>query len=113
MPIARGVQNKVLEAMAAGRPVVTTSLVNEGLGAQPEREILVANDAASTAHQITRLLASEQFREQIGRAGRGFVMGKFGWHHAVERVRAIEENLGPDQQRRLHRPGFPSGRNVL
>ena len=110
---AAGIQNKVLEAMAAGRPVVTTSLVNEGLGAQPEREILIANDAASTAHQITRLLASEQFREHIGGAGRRFVMGKFGWHHAVERVRAIEENLALDQQRRLHRPGFPSGRNVL
>ncbi len=110
---AAGIQNKVLEAMAAGRPVVTTSLVNEGLGAQPEHEILVADDAASTARQIARLLANEQFREHIGMAGRRFVSASFGWHHVVERVRAIEENLRTDQQRRPHRPGFPSGRNVL
>ncbi|NIV31315.1 MAG: glycosyltransferase, partial [Anaerolineae bacterium] len=49
---AAGIQNKVLEAMAAGRPVVTTSLVNDGLGAQPEREILVADDPTATAQQI-------------------------------------------------------------
>ena len=110
---AAGIQNKVLEAMAAGRPVVTTSLVNEGLGAQPEQEILVADDAAATAHQITRLLANEQFREHIGMAGRRFVSANFGWHHVVERMRAIEANLRTDQQRRPHRPGFPSGRNVL
>jgi len=110
---AAGIQNKVLEAMAAGRPVVTTSLVNEGLGAQPEREILVADDAASTARQIVRLLTNEPLREQIGRAGRQFVKGKFGWRHVVERMRTIERNLKRDQQRRIPHPGFPSGRNVL
>ncbi len=92
---AAGIQNKVLEAMAAGRPVVTTSLVNDGLGAQPEREILVADDPTATAQQIVRLLTSQPLREQIGQAGRQFVRSKFSWSHVVKRVRAIEESLQP------------------
>ncbi len=99
---AAGIQNKVLEAMAAGRPVVTTSLVNDGLGAEPEQEILVADDATTTARQIVRLLANEQLREQIGRAGRQFVRSRFSWTHVVERMRAIEESLRPGPQKRKH-----------
>ena len=90
---AAGIQNKVLEAMAAGRPVVTTSLVNEGLGAQPGRELLVADDAQATAWQIVALLTNPPLREQIGRAGRQFVEQKYSWSHAVDRMRAIEERL--------------------
>ena len=90
---AAGIQNKVLEAMAAGRPVVTTSLVNEGLGAQLEQEILIADDAPATAQQVVQLLANAPLREQVGRAGRRFVEQKFSWHHAVARMRAIEESL--------------------
>lgn len=94
---AAGIQNKVLEAMAAGRPVVTTSLVNDGLGAQPDREILVADNPTETAQQIVRLLTNEQLREQIGSAGRQFVRSRFSWTHAVERMRAIEESLRPNK----------------
>jgi sugar transferase (PEP-CTERM/EpsH1 system associated) len=104
---AAGIQNKVLEAMAAGTPVVTTSLINEGLGAQPDHELVVADDAASTAQEIVLLLQDQERREQIARAGRQFVVRKYSWAHAVERVGAIEDRL------RCRVPGFPSGRNVL
>jgi sugar transferase (PEP-CTERM/EpsH1 system associated) len=104
---AAGVQNKVLEAMAAGTTVVTTGLINEGLGAQPDQELVVADDAASMAQQIVRLLRDQERREQIARAGRQFVVRKYSWAHVVERVGAIEDRL------RRGVPGFPSGRNVL
>ena len=90
---AAGIQNKVLEAMAAGRPVITTSLVNDGLGAQPGRELLVADDATATAQHIVRLLADTSLREQMGRAGRQFVQERYSWIHAVERMRTIDKNL--------------------
>jgi sugar transferase (PEP-CTERM/EpsH1 system associated) len=90
---AAGIQNKVLEAMAAGRPVVTTSLVNDGLGAQPERDILVADDAQTTAQQIVRLLSSASLREQMGKAGRQFVERRYSWTHVVDRLRIIEKSL--------------------
>ncbi len=90
---AAGIQNKVLEAMAAGRPVVTTSLINDGLGAEPGRQILVADDAKAIARQIAGLLADPALREQIGSAGRQFVEQRYSWAHALARMRAIEERL--------------------
>jgi glycosyltransferase involved in cell wall biosynthesis len=90
---AAGIQNKVLEAMAGGTPVVTTSLINEGLGARPDHDLLVADDAESTARQIVLLLQDQQRREQIARAGRQFVQKKYSWNHVVERVGAIEDSL--------------------
>jgi sugar transferase (PEP-CTERM/EpsH1 system associated) len=90
---AAGIQNKVLEAMAAGRPVVTTSLVNEGLGAQPDHELLIADDAQTMAQQIVVLLTNPLLREQIGGAGRRFVEQRYSWSHAVDRMRTIQEDL--------------------
>lgn len=99
---AAGTQFKVLEAMASGRPVVTTHLVNVGLGAEPGRELVIADDAETMARQIVTLLRNEQFREQLGRTGRHFVQQKYRWDCVVERVRAIEVNL---MKRRNHVPG--------
>lgn len=90
---AAGVQNKVLEAMAAARPVVTTSLVNEGLRAKPGRHLLIADDAESTAGQLVALLQDERLRREIGKAGMAFVREKYSWEHAVVRMRAIEKML--------------------
>jgi sugar transferase (PEP-CTERM/EpsH1 system associated) len=90
---AAGVQNKVLEAMAAERPVVTTSLVNSGLGAHPDQEILVADNAETMARQIITLLNDQQLREQIGQAARQFVQKRYRWDCAVERMRVIENSL--------------------
>jgi hypothetical protein len=87
---AAGVQNKVLEAMAAARPVVTTTLVNDGLRAEPGRHVLIADDPQAIAKSIVALLQDEALRKEIGEAGLEFVRGKYTWRYAVERVRAIE-----------------------
>ena len=50
-----GLQNKVLEAMVAGRPVVTTPIGNEGIDAKPGSEIVVAEDEEGFARAIERL----------------------------------------------------------
>jgi glycosyltransferase involved in cell wall biosynthesis len=90
---AAGVQNKVLEAMAAGRPVVTTPLINAGLGAQPGEEILLGDSAKAIAGHLVALLRNEQLRAQIGQAGGRFVRHKYSWSHVVERVGMIERSL--------------------
>jgi sugar transferase (PEP-CTERM/EpsH1 system associated) len=90
---AAGVQTKVLEAMAVARPVVTTSVVNIGLGAQQGQEVLVADDAATMANQIITLLRDEQLRIQIGYAGLEFIRRNYTWDRVVKRMNAIEERL--------------------
>jgi len=87
---ASGVQNKVLEAMAAGRPVVTTSLVNAGLGALAGRDLLVADGADATAGKILGLLRDDELRCRIGQAGFAFVHQAFGWDRVALRMREIE-----------------------
>lgn len=90
---AAGVQNKVLEAMAAGRPVVTTSLVNEGIGAKPGKELFVADEPDEMAAQIVALFRQEKLRQTIGTAAREFVKLNFSWKYAVRRMEEIEASL--------------------
>ena len=88
-----GIQNKVLEAMAAGVAVVTTSNVNEGISAHPGQEILVGDNTKELADCIVRILSDEPFRSRLRLAGRAFVEKRFSWQAAVERMRQIEEGL--------------------
>ncbi len=90
---AAGVQNKVLEAMAAGRPVVTTSVINAGLGGMPGQDLLVADGSEAMATEVLQLLRDGRLREQVGRAGRQFVERRYSWEYAVSRMAAIEQSL--------------------
>jgi glycosyltransferase involved in cell wall biosynthesis len=91
---AAGVQNKVLEAMAAGRPVVTTPLVNQGLGATAGQDLLTADDPQGLAEQILSLLQNPELARRIGGAGRRFVEAHFSWDAVVQRAADIEASLG-------------------
>jgi sugar transferase (PEP-CTERM/EpsH1 system associated) len=74
-----GVQNKVLEALAAGKPVITTSLVNAGLGAIPGRDLLIADGAQETTNAIFNLLRNENLRKNLGQSARKFVLQHYRW----------------------------------
>lgn len=88
-----GIQNKVIESMAAGLPVVTTGSVSAGLGTEPERDLLVADNARTFAEQVIRLLQDEQLRRRLGRAGRAFVKTHFTSRPAIDRLDAISEQI--------------------
>lgn len=89
-----GIQVKVVEAMAAGLPVVTTSAVCAGIGAEPGRDLLVADDAPAFAAQVVRLLRDRPQRQEVGGAGRDFVQIHFTAQTAVDRLRSIESTIG-------------------
>lgn len=90
---AAGVQNKVLEAMATARPVVTSSVVNAGLGARSGQEVLVADDAQTTAQQTIRLLQNRRLQTEIGQAALRFVQQTYSWNQVAERINEIQANL--------------------
>ena len=79
MRIARGVQNKVLEAMAMAKPVVTTPQGLEGLEAMPDRHLKLAADADAFADAVCGLLAQPQQVKAIGQAARAQVLARYGW----------------------------------
>jgi glycosyltransferase involved in cell wall biosynthesis len=77
--IARGVQNKVLEAMAMGKPVVCTPEALEGIDAQPGLEILIGADEQSFADAVIGMLRDPVAADRIGRAARRCVERKYSW----------------------------------
>ena len=77
--IARGIQNKVLEAMATGRPVVATSAAFEGIEAEPGRDLLVADGAAAQAEAIAGLLRDPARAASLGAAARLRVESAYCW----------------------------------
>jgi glycosyltransferase involved in cell wall biosynthesis len=79
-----GIQNKVLEAMAMGTPVVCSPQANSALKTQNGQDILVGDGAEAVARHILDLLASAEKRERIGAAGRLYVERYQTWDHAAE-----------------------------
>jgi glycosyltransferase involved in cell wall biosynthesis len=84
-----GLQNKILEAMAMGLPCVTTTMVNNAIGARAGEEILIADDAEGFIGAIVRLLEDSAFRERVAAAGRAFVLANYGWADQVGKLEEV------------------------
>jgi polysaccharide biosynthesis protein PslH len=74
-----GIQNKILEAMATGTPVVTTSQALSALQAQPEKELFVADDPDSFAKAVLQLIANRDLQRKIADAGEKYVRTFHRW----------------------------------
>ena len=77
--IAKGIQNKVLEAMAMGTPVVATSAANQGINAQDRQEIMIADDPQKFADAVVELLRTRDLREEIAKNAEALVRKNFEW----------------------------------
>ena len=84
-----GQQNKILEALALGRPCLTTSLVNNAIGAPAGQAILLADSPDAWAQQILAALADPALRARLGAAGRAFVEQDHSWASTVARLEAV------------------------
>lgn len=91
--LARGVQTKVLTAMAAGRPCVVTPCVADGIGADAGREIVVAESPEAFALAVGDLLTDRSRAEAIGQAGRRFVHRRY---RPADGLKRLEQWLGCD-----------------
>lgn len=86
MRIARGVQNKILEAMAMGVPVVTTSLGFEGITAVPGRDLIVEDDPVKFAEFVISLIQYSESRERLARQGRKIVEQNYNWSLNLDKL---------------------------
>ena len=94
--IARGIQNKVLEAMAMARPVVASPAAFEGIEAETGRELIVADGAGAMANEIRRLLGAPDQAMALGRAARARVERSYSWE---QRLAPLREIVFPDGAR--------------
>ena len=75
--IAGGIAGKTLDALAAGCPVVTTTIGNDGIGATPGQHLLVADSPADFAAAVTRLLRDAAERDRLGESARRFAAERY------------------------------------
>ncbi len=87
--IARGIQNKVLEAMAAAKPVVLTSKAAAGINAGNGADYLVGDTAPQIAGFIRDLLGDAQLRQRVGTSARRFVADRHRWYVELNRFEKI------------------------
>ncbi len=79
LALARGVQNKVLEAMAMAKPVVASPAAAEGIDAGVGSELFIADNPAAQAAAIGALLSGPDQARAIGMAARERVLARYGW----------------------------------
>jgi sugar transferase (PEP-CTERM/EpsH1 system associated) len=92
MRVARGVQNKILEAMAMGRPVVTTPACAAAIDARDGVELQSASSETEFAEVIDRLLRGAEQATAVGAAGRRCVQRSYSWD---AHLRGMDRYLPP------------------
>jgi polysaccharide biosynthesis protein PslH len=102
--IARGVQNKVLEAMAMGRPVVAASACTGAIEAKPGSDLLAATTADDYIAAVRQLLADPRAATQIGSNGRQRILAHYSWDahlagidHYLPQSNLSQHNAGVQQ----------------
>ncbi|WP_076069221.1 TIGR03087 family PEP-CTERM/XrtA system glycosyltransferase [Sphingomonas montana] len=88
LKLARGIQNKVLEAMAMGKAVVASPAAHEGIDADPGRHLIVAGPDRQ-ADAVRALIADPVRRASLGRAARARMVERYGWDRVLAPLAAM------------------------
>ncbi len=84
--IARGVQNKVLEAMAMAKPVVMTAMAQEGIQVSGEQHHLVTDDPQPMIQAIIKLLENNDLSDKLGTENRNWIVEQYSWQGALSKL---------------------------
>ncbi|MFZ1060704.1 MAG: TIGR03087 family PEP-CTERM/XrtA system glycosyltransferase, partial [Candidatus Rokuibacteriota bacterium] len=95
--IARGVQTKILQGMAMGLPVITTSRGCQGIEARPGQDLLVEDDPIVFATRLVELLRNPTLRCGLGRRARAFVEAHHPWESSLARLEALLRSTAASQ----------------
>jgi sugar transferase (PEP-CTERM/EpsH1 system associated) len=87
--LARGVQNKVLEAMSVGKAVVTTSAAIRGISPVSDNCLLVADTPEEFAEKVLRLLEDDGLRKTLGKNAREFVKRHYDWQTNMKKFEEL------------------------
>jgi sugar transferase (PEP-CTERM/EpsH1 system associated) len=86
LQISIGMQNKILEAMSMGLPVITSTLCNNPIGAKHGQELIVADNPFDYAMAIEQLLSNPDMAKTMGENARKFIEKKFKWEKQNARL---------------------------
>jgi len=91
--IGGGTRLKILEAMALGTPVVSTTLGAAGIGVKHGETALIADGPDEFAECVLQLLKAPELREKIVRNARDYVAANFGWERSVEAMERVLQSV--------------------
>ncbi|MGB0713332.1 MAG: glycosyltransferase, partial [Gammaproteobacteria bacterium] len=100
LSIARGTQNKVLEAMAMGLPVVASPLAARGVDAVQGEHLLVADSPEQWTDALLGLLEQPEQRLALAAAGRERIRTRHSWDAAMERLATLMDECKHRHARR-------------
>lgn len=104
MQSGTGIKNKLLEAWAAGAPVVATPIACQGIDASDRRNLRIAHTAEQFATTVLELLDDAEQRQQLAAEGHSTVAKNFTWGAAATRLRETVQRIG-----RKHPAFSPAG----
>jgi polysaccharide biosynthesis protein PslH len=88
-----GIQNKILEAMATGTPVVTTCRALSALQAQPGKDLLAYDDPDRFSEAVLQLIADQNLQHRIGDAGVTYVRTYHNWTTIASQLQNIYQEI--------------------
>ncbi len=88
-----GIKTRLLEAMAMGKPVVTSSEGIHGINVTPEENIIIADDPEEFAERVIELLNDEQLREKIGANARKLMEEKYSWEKMTDMLNDVFQKI--------------------
>jgi polysaccharide biosynthesis protein PslH len=91
--VGGGTRLKILEALAMGKAMVSTSLGYEGLHLIPDEHLLIADAPALFAQAVIRALDDDALRRRLGAAGRVAVVRQYSWEHSGQTLRQAVASL--------------------
>jgi glycosyltransferase involved in cell wall biosynthesis len=89
-----GMRVRILEAFARAIPVVTTTVGLEGIDAQPETDVLVADSPGDFAEAVIRLFSDETLQAQLSTNGRRLVETKYDWQVTLKDMDEVYQQFG-------------------
>ncbi len=89
LPYAVGIQNKILEAMALGTPVVTSSAAASGLQVTAGKDLLVADEPEAFAHAVLRLLDDFALWQSLAEHGISYITAHHDWNTIIHKLITI------------------------
>lgn len=88
-----GIKNKILQAMAMRKPIISTTLGVEAIKYKADRDVIIADTPQEFAARLIQLLENKEKRDAIAGNGRQLVEKEYSWDMAVDRYEALYKEL--------------------